>query len=35
VVVPEVVDGDRRAPGPSGDGNGQAPRRHPDPPSSP
>jgi hypothetical protein len=31
VVVPEAVDGGRRAPGPSGDGNGQAPS----PPSTP
>ena len=32
VVVPEVVDGGRTAPGHSGDGNGQAPRRPYTPP---
>jgi hypothetical protein len=32
VVVPEVVDGGRAGPGPSGDGNGQAPRRPDTPP---
>jgi hypothetical protein len=32
VVVPEVVDGGHTGPGPSGDGNGQAPRRPDTPP---